>query len=39
MDLRNASRAAWCGLRGIRMAMIIQDLKFLLNPEMTVGAS
>ena len=37
IDLRGASPAKWRSLHGIRMSMIMQDPKFLLNPVMTIG--
>ena len=37
IDLRQAGRATWRGLRGARMSMVMQDPKFSLNPVMTVG--
>ncbi len=37
-DLRGLDPAGWRRLRGRRMAMVMQDPKFSLNPVMTVGA-
>jgi len=37
-DLRGLDSAGWRKLRGRRMAMVMQDPKFSLNPVMTVGA-
>jgi peptide/nickel transport system ATP-binding protein len=37
IDLRDAKPAAWRGLRGARIAMVMQDPKFSLNPVMTIG--
>ncbi|WP_026781832.1 ABC transporter ATP-binding protein [Pleomorphomonas koreensis] len=37
VDLLNAGPADWRTLRGSRMAMILQDPKFSLNPVMTIG--
>jgi peptide/nickel transport system ATP-binding protein len=37
IDLRNATAATWRALRGARMAMVMQDPKFSLNPVMTIG--
>jgi peptide/nickel transport system ATP-binding protein len=37
-DLRGLDAAGWRKLRGRRMAMVMQDPKFSLNPVMTVGA-
>ena len=37
VDLLNAGPAEWRDLRGRRMAMILQDPKFSLNPVMTIG--
>jgi peptide/nickel transport system ATP-binding protein len=36
-DLRGLDPAGWRKLRGRRMAMVMQDPKFSLNPVMTVG--
>ncbi|CAM5770740.1 ABC transporter ATP-binding protein [Labrys miyagiensis] len=36
-DLRNLSRSGWRDIRGSRMAMIMQDPKYSLNPIMRVG--
>ncbi|MBI3505278.1 MAG: ABC transporter ATP-binding protein [Proteobacteria bacterium] len=36
-DLRGLDPAGWRKLRGKRMAMVMQDPKFSLNPVMTVG--
>lgn len=36
-DLRNLPRRAWRDIRGSRMAMIMQDPKYSLNPIMRVG--
>jgi peptide/nickel transport system ATP-binding protein len=36
-DLRGLTRRQWCDIRGSRMAMIMQDPKFSLNPIMRVG--
>lgn len=36
-DLRGLSPKGWRALRGKRMAMVMQDPKFSLNPVMTVG--
>jgi peptide/nickel transport system ATP-binding protein len=37
IDLRSLSRRAWRDIRGSRMAMIMQDPKFSLNPIVRVG--
>ena len=37
VDLLKAGPAEWRDLRGRRMAMILQDPKFSLNPVMTIG--
>jgi peptide/nickel transport system ATP-binding protein len=37
IDLTQAGPAAWRDMRGSRMAMILQDPKFSLNPVMTIG--
>jgi len=37
VDLLKAGPAQWRDLRGRRMAMILQDPKFSLNPVMTIG--
>ena len=36
-DLRTLSHRAWRGIRGSRMAMVMQDPKFSLNPIMRIG--
>lgn len=37
IDLLKAGPATWRDMRGSRMAMILQDPKFSLNPVMTIG--
>lgn len=37
VDLLKASSSTWRDMRGSRMAMILQDPKFSLNPVMTIG--
>ncbi|CAI9412649.1 Oligopeptide transport ATP-binding protein OppD [Pleomorphomonas sp. T1.2MG-36] len=37
VDLLRAGPATWRDMRGSRMAMILQDPKFSLNPVMTIG--
>jgi len=37
VDLMEAGPARWRDMRGSRMAMILQDPKFSLNPVMTIG--
>ena len=37
IDLRAATPRQWRALRGRRMAMVMQDPKFSLNPVMTIG--
>ncbi|MDO5605418.1 MAG: ABC transporter ATP-binding protein [Paracoccus sp. (in: a-proteobacteria)] len=36
-DLRGLSARGWRGLRGARMAMVMQDPKFSLNPVLRIG--
>ncbi|PIE69241.1 MAG: peptide ABC transporter ATP-binding protein [Deltaproteobacteria bacterium] len=38
IDLLGADRRTWRDLRGSRLAMVMQDPKFSLNPVMTVGS-
>lgn len=38
IDLLNASPKTWAALRGKRIAMVMQDPKYSLNPIMTIGA-
>jgi peptide/nickel transport system ATP-binding protein len=38
IDIANASEARMRGLRGTRMAMVMQDPKYSLNPVMKIGA-
>ena len=37
LDLRSLSRRAWRDIRGSRMAMVMQDPKYSLNPIMKIG--
>jgi len=37
IDLRSLSEREWLGIRGKRIAMILQDPRYSLNPVMTVG--
>ena len=37
IDLRSASARQWRNLRGKRIAMVMQDPKYSLNPVMTIG--
>src|SRR6516162_1603048 len=37
IDLRSLPEREWLGIRGKRIAMILQDPRYSLNPVMTVG--